>query len=91
MLEVVLDACGLFLDAAEDADCGSGEGFGCTSNIKTYATPRNNSSGPYQIISTLVSDELACHSKRLLERCQGAFHRLCAEQLRWRYGEITNS
>jgi hypothetical protein len=62
-----------------------------TSNIKTYATPRNNSSGPYQIIFTLVSDELACHSKRLLERRQGAFHRLCAEQLRWRYGEITNS
>jgi DNA-binding NtrC family response regulator len=29
MLEVVLDACGLFLDAAEAADCGSGEGFGC--------------------------------------------------------------
>jgi len=28
-LEVVLDACGLFLDAAEAADCGSGEGFGC--------------------------------------------------------------
>jgi hypothetical protein len=28
MLEVVLDACGLFLDAAEAADCGSGEGFG---------------------------------------------------------------
>jgi hypothetical protein len=62
-----------------------------TSNMKTYAPPRNNSSGPYQIISTLVSDELACRSKRLLERRQGAFHRLCAEQLRWRYGEITNS
>ena len=31
MSEVILDACGLFLDAAEAADCGSGEGFGCLS------------------------------------------------------------
>jgi hypothetical protein len=31
VLEVILDACGLFLDAAEAADCGSGEGFGCPS------------------------------------------------------------
>ena len=46
---------------------------------------------PIDLISTLVSDELACRSKRLLERRQGAFHRLCAEQLRWCYGEITNS
>ena len=29
MLGVILDGCGLFLDAAEAADCGSGEGFGC--------------------------------------------------------------
>jgi hypothetical protein len=29
MLEVILDECGLFLDTAEAADYGSGEGFGC--------------------------------------------------------------
>ena len=29
MLEVVLDACGLFLDAAEATDCRLGEGCGC--------------------------------------------------------------
>jgi hypothetical protein len=29
MVEVVLDACGLFLDAAAAAESGSGEGFGC--------------------------------------------------------------